>query len=132
MPENHNRLIRRYWRERGGTLVEDFLAVRLNLNQGSRVLDGVTTIDGIIILQGPRIVAQYNEVDIKDKDVVIVHAHPGKVDMPVLGKALFSWHLMEAFQPWNLETIVVCNEGDRVLDRLAAHYGIRIVVYDFE
>jgi len=130
MPENQNRLIRRYWQERGGTLVEDFLAFRLNLNEGKQLLNGATTIDGIIILQGPHRIARYDKVVIRDKDVVIVHARASRVDMPLLGKALFSWHLMEAFQPRNLESVVVCSQGDRTLDSLAAHYGIRIVVYD--
>jgi hypothetical protein len=129
MPENQS-LIRRYWHERGGTLVEDFLAFRLNLHEGKKLLNGATTIDGVIILRGPHRVARYDEVEIRDKDVVIVHARAGRVDMPLLGKALFSWHLMEAFQPRNLESIVVCNQGDRTLDSLAAHYGIRIVVYE--
>ena len=44
-------LTRRYWQEIGGTLIEEFPAVRRGPNQGGRWLDGV------VILDAPHLIA---------------------------------------------------------------------------
>jgi len=124
MSKNETPLTRRYWQERGGTLIEEFLAVRKNSSQARRLLDG------LIILDGPNILSKSHEVDIFGKAIVIVQTKAQRLGMYLLGQALFSWHLMEPFQPRSIETVAVCTKGDATLEPLAEQYGVKVVIYD--
>ena len=123
MSKRETPLTRRFWKETGGTLVEEFLAVKSGPNQGKRLLDGV------IILDAPHIIAQSREVEITGKDIVVVQTKTGRLGMYLLGQALFSRHLMEPFQPRSIRTVAICTKGDASLEPLAEKYGIEVVVY---
>ena len=120
-------LTRRYWRSVGGTLMEEFRAVRASATQGRRDLDGV------IILGGPsRILdrAEHSTVDLRGKDIVVVQTKAGRLGMYLLGQALFSGELMRAFAPRTIVSVAVCQRDDAVLRPIAEKYGIEVVCYD--
>ena len=117
-------LTRRYWSEIGGTLVEEFPAVRRRSDQAPRFLDGV------VILGGKHAIAKSTEVEIKNQDIVIIQTKAYRLDMYLLGQALFSRGLMEKFEPKSIVTVAVCTKGDAALEPLAERYGIKVVIYD--
>ena len=123
------KLVVPYWLNVGGTLIEEFLAVRRNKCQGYR------RIDGIIVFDGKRRCIQnkdYNSAEIADKEIIVVQAKLGRVGMYLLGQALFSRELMRRFRPKSIRTVAVCERGDAVLAPIAAEYGIEIVIYGAE
>ena len=116
-------LTRRYWREIGGTLIEEFPSVRSGPNQGRRLLDGV------VLLDSPHLIANHREVEIENRDIVVIQTKASRLGMYLLGQALFSRHLMLLFRPSSVDTVAICTRGDAVLEPLAAEYGIKVVVY---
>ena len=116
-------LTRRYWREIGGTLIEEFPAVRLGPNQGKRLIDGV------VVLDGPHVIASHAEVEIENREIVVIQTKASRLGMYLLGQALFSRHLMMPFRPRSIDTVAICTKGDAVLEPWATAYGIKVVVY---
>ena len=123
MSKKETPLTRRYWNEIGGTLIEEFPAVSLGPDHGKRILDGV------VVLGAPKRIAKSNEVDIRNKDIVIIQTKAQRLGMYLLGQALFSKHLMKPFKPRSIQTVAVCTKGDAVLEPLARRYGIKVIVY---
>ena len=123
MSKRETPLTRRYWQEIGGTLIEEFPAVRRGPNQGRRLLDGV------VILDAPHLIANHREVEIENRDIVVIQTKAYRLGMYLMGQALFSRHLMMPFRPRSVETVAICTKGDAVMEPLAAAYGIKVVVY---
>jgi hypothetical protein len=123
MSKKETPLTRRYWKEIGGTLIEEFSAVSLTPDHGKRLVDGV------VILGAPNQIAKFNEVDVRNEDIVIIQTKAQRLGMYLLGQALFSKHLMKPFRPRSIKTVAVCTKGDSVLEPLAKRYGIKVVVY---
>lgn len=123
MSKRETPLTRRYWREIGGTLIEEFLAVRSGPNQGKRLIDGV------VVLDGPHVIASHGEVEIENREIVVIQTKAYRLGMYLMGQALFSRHLMMPFRPRSVETVAICTKGDAVMEPLAAAYGIKVVVY---
>ena len=130
MSEHETPLTRRYWKEIGGTLIEEFEAVPLRRNpyQGRR------NIDGVVILGGPHAIRKADEVEIRDQDIVVIQTKAGKngytLGMYLLGQTLFSRHLMERFGPKSIRSAAICTKGDVVMEALAEKYEIEVVVYE--
>ena len=62
-------LTRRYWKSVGGTLMEEFRAVRRSAVQEQRFLDGV------IVLGEPSLIldrAEHSKMELRGKDIVVV------------------------------------------------------------
>ena len=119
-------LTHRYWNSVGGTLMEEFRAVRGSPTQGQRLLDGV------IVLGGPKRIldrAEHAEQDLRGKDIIVVQTKVGRVGMYLLGQALFSRELMRAFGPRTVMSVAVCEQDDATLRPLAEKYGVEIVCY---
>ena len=72
-------LTRRYWREIGGTLIEEFPAVRSGPNQGKRLIDGV------VILDAPHLIAKHWEFEIENRDIVVIQTKAYRLGMYLLG-----------------------------------------------
>jgi len=83
----------------------------------------------VLILNEETRIARAKEVDIKNKDIVIIQTKAERLGMYLLGQSLFSKHLMQRFNPASIETVAVCTKGDSVLGPMAASYGIKVVVY---
>lgn len=117
-------LTRRYWQEIGGTLIEEFPAVRRGDGNAQRLLDGV------IIMGGRFERRNAASVDIESKDIVVVQTKAKRLGMYLLGQAMFSALLMERLRPRSIRSVAICTKGDSVLEPLAEEYGIEVVVYE--
>ena len=117
-------LTERYWREVGGTLIAEFPAVLRGTDKARRLLDAV-------ILPDEPFERRYaSEVDLQGKEVIVVQTKARRLGMPVMGQALFSARLIEAFGPASIRSVVICTKGDSVLEPLLAEYGLELVVYE--
>ena len=123
MSKHETPLTRRYWEEVGGTLLEEFPAVRKRQDRGKRLLDAV------ILPDGPNLTAKAKDIEITDQNIVIVQTKAYRLGMYLLGQALFSIHLMEPFLPKSIQSVAICTKGDAVLEPLAQKYGIKVVIY---
>jgi hypothetical protein len=115
-------MIRRYWEQVGGTLIEEFMAVPRKPGQGRRM------IDGIIVLGGPRKIATSSEVDIAGKDIIVIQAKAQRLGMYLMGQAVFSPELMKPFKPASIRSVALCSETDSVLEPLLAPFGVEVIV----
>ena len=124
MSKRETILVEKFWKETGGTLIEEFLAVRGTRDQGRRLIDGV------IIKGGPRRKMKASDAKIAGRRIVVVQAKASRLGMYLLGQALFSRDLMAEFKPKSIETVAICTKGDARLEQLALQHGIRVVVYE--
>jgi len=124
MSKHETPLTRRYWSEVGGTLIEEFLAVSASNDQGRRLIDGV------IIKSDVSEIRRSRDIDLQGKDIVVVQTKASRLGMSLLGQVLFSMDLMKAFRPASIEGVAICTQGDATMEKLAADYGIRVVVFD--
>ena len=126
MSKRETPLTRRYWESVGGTLMEEFRAVRGSATQGYRVLDGV------IVVGGPRRIldrSEHAQQELHGRDIIVVQTKAGRVGMNLLGQALFSRELMRSFGPRTVMSVALCERDDATLRPLAEKYGIEIVCY---
>ena len=122
MSKKETPLTRRFWKTVGGTLIEEFPAVRAGAENGPRLLDGV------IILGCPFEIQPADSVEIMGKDIVLVQTKASRLGMYLLGQAVFSRRLMEPFKPASIRSVALCTKGDSVLEPLAKEYGVEVVV----
>jgi len=112
----------RYWERVGGTLIEEFPAVRRAPGVGPR------WIDGIILPNGDKRVVRPGDVPIEGENVIVVQTKASRLGMNVMGQALFSRHLMEDRGAIPIKSVVVCTEDDEVLRPLAEKYGLEVEI----
>lgn len=116
-------MTRWYWEQVGGTLIEEFLAVRQSVNTGYR------RIDGIIVRGGEHRIAKADEVDLTDKDIIVVQTKDGRLGMYLIGQAYFSAHLMMRFSPRTIQSVALCRKSDAVLSPIFESYpNMKVVV----
>ena len=113
---------RQYWNRVGGTLIEEFIAVKGSKQQGKRPLDAV------IILGEKKEIHPGNYTDIKDKDVIVVQTKRGRLGMYLLGQAFFSRELLLSHGPNSVKSVAVCGRGDDVMQKLADKFEIEVVI----
>ena len=119
-------LTRRYWREVGGTLIEEFPAVRPGPGRGQRLIDAV------IIPDGPFEIKTARKVDISGKDIIVVQTKVRRLGMHLMGQAVFSAKLMERFSPSSIRSVAICTNNDEVLEPLLKASGVELVVYSLD
>jgi len=122
MSKNETWMTRWYWRQVGGTLIEEFPAVRRTQNCGQRLLDGV------IVVGGKHHIVQHEEVDLTDRDIISVQTKASRLGMTVMGQALFSLHLLERFNPRSIKSVALCSRTDSVLAPIFEQYSNMEVV----
>jgi len=105
-----------YWKKVGGTLIEEFYAVRSSSTCGKRVLDGV------IIHGGENRIARASEVSLEGKDIIVVQTRAGRLNMYLMGQALFSAELMKKFKPASILSVALCLKDDSVLRPIFESY----------
>ena len=116
-------MTRWYWRQVGGTLIEEFVAVYRTPTCGQRLLDGV------IIRGGEFRIARQSEVSVEGQDVIVVQTKVGRLGMYLMGQALFSTQLMQRFKPRSVVSVALCHQDDAVLGPLFKQYsGMQVVV----
>lgn len=123
MSKHESPMTRWYWRQVGGTLIEEFCAVPRSDTCGTRVLDAV------IIKGGRRIRARQSDVEIKGKDIIVVQTKARRLGMYLMGQVFFSTQLMKRFKPRSIEAVALVARDDGVLRPLLEQYkGMRVVV----
>ena len=123
MSKNETPMTRWYWKQVGGTLIEEFIAVYGGADRGIRVLDA------IILPSGEFRIAKQHEVSIEGKDIIVVQTKAGRLGMHLLGQALFSAQLVQRFRPRSVLSVALCSKDDAVLRPLFEQYpGTKVVV----
>jgi hypothetical protein len=117
---------RKYWEKVGGLLIEEFVAVKADKNQGRRPLDGV------IVLGEKNEIHSGNFYDISGKDVISVQTKSGRIGMYLLGQAYFSRFLLEKFEPKSIRSVAICGKEDAIMQELAERHGVEIIVIQDE
>jgi hypothetical protein len=124
MSKHETPMIRWYWRRIGGTLIEEFCAVRRANGCSVRLLDAV------IVKGGAMKRARQKDVSIEGKDIVVVQAKAKRLGMYLMGQAFFSAQLMRRFKPRTVESVALVTQDDSELRPLLERYeGMRVVVY---
>lgn len=116
-------MIRWYWQQVGGTLIEEFVAVKGTSKCGIRVLDGV------IIKDGDFKIAKQSEVSLEGKDVIVIQTKAKRLGMYLMGQAFFSAQLIKRFSPRSVMSVALCNQDDPELRPLFEQYpNMKVVV----
>lgn len=116
-------MTRWYWQQVGGTLIEEFCAVRGAQGCGVRLLDGV------IVTGGPFRISRQSEISLEGQDVVVVQTKAGRLGMYLMGQAFFSAQLLRPFNPRSVKSVALVLRDDDVLRPLFEQYpGMRVVV----
>ena len=118
-------LLHRFWKETGGTLIEEFYAARRSSSHSER------RIDGVIIKDGENTIKPQSEVSIKNKDIVAVEVKTGRLGRYLMGQTLFAKYLLESFSSRSIQSVAVCQRDDDILRPfLESFEGIRVVIYE--
>lgn len=116
-------LTRWYWKQVGGLLIEEFPIVLKSATNGARYLDG------LIILNELSEVRVRELYDIKGRDVVVVQSKARRLNLPLMGQAIFSLQLVRALSPRSAQSVAVCMKDDSVLrPLLESHEGCSVKV----
>ena len=119
-------MTRWYWAQVGGTLIEEFRAVKRTETCGQRLIDGV------ILTDGPHEITSRHAVELEGQDIIVVQTKRGRLGMYLMGQALFSAELMKKFNPRSIRSVALCEDHDSVLSPLLEKHGIEIVIYPGE
>lgn len=123
MSKHETPMTRWYWQQVGGTLIEEFIAVKGTSDCGVRVLDGV------IIKDGDLRIAKQSEVSLEGKDVIVVQTKANRLGMSLMGQAFFSAQLIKRFNPRTVISVALCNQDDSELRPLFEQYpSMKVVV----
>lgn len=112
-----------YWNTLGGLLIEEFVAVDGNSEQGRR------PIDGIIVLGEKKAIHCGNKFDLKGKDVIVIQTKKGRIGMNLLGQAYFSKLLIKKHSPRSIKTVAICGRNDKVMAEFAEEHEVEVIVY---
>ena len=123
MSKHETPLTRRYWESVGGTLIEEFPAVLRGEANAQRLLDGV------IVLGDRNVIANFPDVEIEGKDIIVVQTKANRLGMYLIGQAIISARLMRRFNPNSIKSVAICTKGDSVLEAFLPDYGVELVVY---
>ena len=119
-------LTRKYWNEVGGTLIEEFNLVLKNKNHARRLADG------LIILGGPKIISKERNINIKNKNVIVLQTKAKKIGMNVCGQALVSKMIIEKYhEPKSVKSVIICTKGDDIVEEQIRQFKfIEIKIYE--
>lgn len=113
-----------YWKQVGGTLIEEYPAVCRSESTGQRL------IDAIILPQGETKKAHWKEVSIEGEDIIVVQTKRGRLGMYLMGQTFFSAELMKRFNPKSVTAVALCEKYDDVLAPILERYpNIEVVLY---
>jgi hypothetical protein len=118
-------MTRRLWDEIGGTLFEEYAAVRPSCATGAGRLDGLVLVDGPF-----RLARRGEAPDLSGQRLIVIQTKATRLGMNMLGQALFSAEIVRDRDPAEVRTIALCTADDDVLRPLAERYGIEVVVDD--
>jgi len=117
-------MIEKYWRKIGGTLIEEFLAVKRTYTNSQRLIDAV-----IIKNEKKRIVKRGEKVSFEGKDIICVQAKAKRLGMTLMGQAIFSPKLLEKFKPRSIKSVALVTQNDSVLGPMLEQFpNVEVVV----
>jgi len=123
MSKHETPLTRWYWQQVGGTLIEEFVAVKRTSKCGVRVLDGV------IIKDGDFRIAKQSDISLEGKDVIVIQTKANRLGMYLMGQAFFSAQLTRRFNPRSVMSVALCSQDDSELRPLFEQYpNMKVVV----
>lgn len=123
MSKHETPMTRWYWQQVGGTLIEEFVAVKGTSNCGVRVLDGV------IIQDGDFTIVKQSEVSFEGKDVIVIQTKAGRLGLDLMGQAFFSAQLIRRFNPRSVISVALCSQDDSELRPLFEQYpNMKVIV----
>jgi len=96
--------------------LEEFLAVQKSPDNAQRLIDGV------IIRGGDHRIAKTSDVDLTDRDIIVVQTKDSRLGMYLMGQAFFSAHLMMQFKPRTIISVALCRKNDAVLGPIFESY----------
>jgi hypothetical protein len=108
MNDFERRMVHWYWRQVGGTLVEEFPIVAGNAG-------GLQVVDGLIIRRGKWRVADAGEVAVAGHDLIVLHACADRLNFGLMGQAYFSARLVARLEPQSVYSVALVARDDRVL-----------------
>lgn len=114
---------RKYWQSVGGLLIEEFVAVKGNIEQGTRAIDG-------FVLGEKAKIHDNSTFNIAGKDVIVVQTKKDRLGMYLLGQAHFSKLLIEKHKPKSVKSVAICGRNDKVIQELAEAHGVEVVVIE--
>jgi hypothetical protein len=116
MSKKETPIIRWYWNQIGGTLIEEFPAVFQTSTCGQRLLDAV------ILPKRETRIARWREVSLEGEDVIVVQAKASRLGMYLMGQTFFSAQLIRKFRPASVRAVAPCIADDSVLRPLLEQY----------
>jgi len=123
MSKKETPLIRKYWNQVGGTLIEEFQVVKRSDDNSPRY------IDAIIIPSGEHKISNASEVSLEGKDIICIQAKHSRLGMYLMGQTLFSKQLLQQFKPRSILSIALCTKDDSILRPLLEKYpGMKVVI----
>jgi hypothetical protein len=123
MSKHETPMIRCYWQQVGGTLVEEFPAIRRTSTCARRLLDAV------ILPNHETRIAHWREVSLEGEDIIVVQAKAGRLGMYLMGQTFFSAELVKHFRPASVRSVALCASDDSALRPLLERYpGMEVVV----
>jgi len=118
-------LLHQFWKETGGTLIEEFYAVRRSSSHSER------RIDGVIIKGEKNVIKPQAEVSIESKDIIAVEVKTGRLGRYLMGQTLFAKYLLESFSPRSIESVAICQRDDDILRPFLESFdGVKVVIYE--
>lgn len=116
-------LTRKFWKSVGGTLVNNFPAVKRTAKRGARA------VSALIIEDDPPVELHGESVDITGKNVIVVVTKAHRLSLLQLGEAIVSRDLIkQQFQPENVRTVAICTTDDEALSPIAEGHNVEVVV----
>lgn len=86
-------------------------------------------IDGVIIIGGEHRIVTAPDIDLADKDIIVVQAKDRRLGMTLMGQAFFSAQLMMKFKPRTIQSVALCREYDTVLGPMFESYpNMKVVI----
>jgi hypothetical protein len=125
MSKHETPMIRKFWQQVGGTLVEEFPVVQKTATCGRRI------VDAIILPNCEFRVAHWREVSLEGEGVIVVQAKAHRLGMYLMGQAVFSAELVKRFNPASIRSIALCKADDSELRPLLIPYPhVEVVVIE--
>jgi hypothetical protein len=124
MSKNETPMIRWYWNQIGGTLVEEFPAVCRTALCGQHLLDA------IILPKRETRLAKWREVSLEGEEGIVVPAKASRLGMYLMGQTFFSAQLVQCFRPASVHAVALCTADDSVLrPLLEQNPGMEVVIF---
>ena len=124
MSKHETPMLLEYWKQTGGVLIEEFLAVKKTSTNSRRLIDGI-----IILGEETRMGNCDDQELINGREIIVVQVKASRLGMYLMGQTLFSMRLMEKFNPSKITSVALCRYGDSIMrPLLEKHEGCKVVI----